>query len=120
MEQTSGMHRPAARPDSATTLDRGQEKESRAALSPGGVNAVVLGLWIAFGAALLVDSAGIGDLWDRFRDWPILAQMIVGLFLLPWVVATWVWQTGWADWLRVAIVVVIALVTIGAFAPRRR
>jgi hypothetical protein len=30
---------------------------------------------------LLVDQGQIADVWDRFRDWPLVAQGIVTLLL---------------------------------------
>jgi hypothetical protein len=120
VEHASHLSQQAPRSESGPPPVPTKAKERPAGGSPGGVNAIVLGLWLAFAATILFDSGSIADLWQRFRDWPLLAQIVVGVLLLPWTVASWVWQSGWADWLRVMIVVLLALATIATCSPRGR
>jgi hypothetical protein len=58
------------------------------------------------------------DLWDRFTDWNLVVQIVVGVLLLPWVAATWVWQTDWATLLRALVIAALAIATLSAFTPR--
>lgn len=81
---------------------------------------VVVGLWAAF-AYLAAESPGdLERAWEWLRGLPLLLELGMWLLAFPWALATAVWQTGWADWLRVALV---ACFTVGwtlAFVPRRR
>ena len=81
---------------------------------------VVVGLWLAFGATLLVDPGSLVDLWERFRDRSLVVRGVVGLLLLPWVIAVWVWQTDWPLALRLVLDAGLAWATLYAFFPRRR
>jgi hypothetical protein len=88
--------------------------------NPIGVYAVVVALWLAFAVALLVSSGSLVDLWDRYRDWPLVAQGAAGLLLLPWVVALWVWQTDWPLAVRLVLDAGLAWATLYTFFPRKR
>jgi hypothetical protein len=108
------------RPSRAVYPAEGGAKASHVRLNPIGVYAVVVSLWLAFGAALLVSSGSLADLWERYRDWPLVIQGVVALLLLPWVVATWIWQTDWPLALRLILAAGLAWVTLYAFFPRTR
>ena len=58
VEQTSHMPQPSSRSGTTSTAATGNEKERPVVLNPGGVNAVVLGLWLAFAAAT---TLAVGD-----------------------------------------------------------
>jgi hypothetical protein len=80
----------------------------------------VLGvLWLGFLAALILDREILTATWQVFRSWPLIAQAIVGLLTLPVVVGLWIWQTGWAIWLKVILVLGLAWVTLYTFFPRK-
>jgi hypothetical protein len=74
-------------------------------------------LWLAFGAALLFDRGLLDQAWQRFRSWPLLVQLVVGLLTLPVVAGLWVWETTWPAWLRLALVIGLAWVTVYTFFP---
>jgi hypothetical protein len=80
---------------------------------------IVVGLWLAFGVTLLIDSGRVDALWDRLRDWPLVVEGVVWLLFLPWVVAIWVWQSGWPLVARLAVDAGLAVATLFAFLPRR-
>jgi hypothetical protein len=74
-------------------------------------------LWLAFGAALLFNRGLLDQAWQRFRSWPLLVQLVVGLLTLPVVAGLWVWETTWPAWLRLALVIGLAWVTVYTFFP---
>lgn len=74
-------------------------------------------LWLFFLAALLFKHELLEQAWRTFRSWPLLAQLVVALFTLPVVIGLWIWQMKWPAWLRVALVVGLAWVTIYTFFP---
>lgn len=81
---------------------------------------VVLALvWLAFGAALIFDQAILDSVWQSFRGWPLIVQVIVGLLILPVVLALWIWESGWPLWLRLLLVIGLGVATIYLFLPRR-
>ena len=55
---------------------------------------------------------------ERFLDWNLILQVIVGVLLLPWVVATWVWQSEWSTLAQTLVIGVLVLGTLITFAPR--
>lgn len=81
---------------------------------------VVLVLWIAFGAVLIFNAGSLDDLWQSFRDQPLLVQVIGWIVLLPWLIGLWVWETTWPLVARVVVVAGLAVATIFMFFPRGR
>ena len=81
--------------------------------------AVLTLLWIAFVVALLFDRALLDTVWESFRSWPFIVQVIVGLLVLPVVLGLWIWETSWSLWLRVIFVLGLAWVTVYTFFPKK-
>ena len=69
--------------------------------------------WLDFGAALL------GTVWQLFRGLPLVAQIVLGLLLLPVVLGLWIWQTPWPLWIRVVLVIGLGFATIYTFFSRQ-
>jgi hypothetical protein len=76
-------------------------------------------LWLAFGAALLFNPAVLDGIWQSFRAFPMIAQLGIGLLLLPVVTGLWIWQTPWPLWLRLILVVGLGIATIYTFFPKQ-
>ena len=74
-------------------------------------------LWLAFGAALLFNRELLDAVWQSFRSWPLVIQIVVGLLVLPVALGLWIWQTSWPIWLRLILVVGLGLITIYVFSP---
>ena len=106
--------------DAMPSTARSSERRSTAAqASPyGGMGGVFL-LWVAFGALVFIWPDTLMGLWDRFLDWNLILQIVVGVLLLPWVVATWVWQSDWSTLARALVIGVFVIGTMISFAPRR-
>jgi len=106
------------------TLSPTEEKPRRsgavAQASPWGGTGGVFLLWVAFGALILFQPDALSDSWDQYLDWNLIAQVIIGVLLLPWVVATWVWQSDWSTLIRTLVIGVLVIGTLISFAPRRR
>ena len=80
---------------------------------------VVVALWAVFAAGALLEPSRLGELWQDFREWPILGQLLGWVLLLPWLLATVVWAAPWVLWLRLLMVALIALFTLVAFSPKK-
>ena len=76
-------------------------------------------LWLGFGAALIFNQALLESIWQAFRGLPMIAQIGLGLLLLPLVLGLWVWQTPWPLWVRVILVIGLAWATIYTFLPKQ-
>lgn len=74
-------------------------------------------LWVAFGALLLSRQGDLSDLWNSFRGQHWLLQGIEFVLLLPWVIALWIWNTGWWLWIRIVLVLGLAWVNLLMFWP---
>lgn len=81
--------------------------------------AVVIILWLAFGAALAADPGILDSLWRSIRGLWVPIQVVVWVLLLPWVIGLWVWQMPWMLWLRLLLVAGLAMANVAAFFPRR-
>ena len=76
-------------------------------------------LWIAFAAALLFNREMLDSVWQSFRSWPLIFQIIVGLLVLPVTLGLWIWQTSWSIWLRLILVIGLGIATIYVFFPKK-
>jgi hypothetical protein len=76
-------------------------------------------LWLAFGSALLFNRELLDTVWQSFRSWPLIIQIVVGLLVLPVALGLLIWETPWPLWLRLILVVGLGWVTIYLFFPWR-
>jgi hypothetical protein len=81
--------------------------------------AILTILWLGFGAALLFSPSLLDSSWQLFRGLPMIAQIGLGLLLLPLVAGLWIWETPWPLWIRVILVLGLAWATIYTFLPRQ-
>lgn len=79
---------------------------------------LVVGLWAVFAATVLLDPAQLERWWDTLRTLPLIPQAVGWIALFPWVIATLIWITSWALWVRVALIGIIVLATLVGFSPR--
>lgn len=79
--------------------------------------AVLTLLWLGFGAALLFNRELLDTVWQSFRSWPLLLQLVAGLLVLPVVGGLWIWETSWPVLLRLVLVFGLAWVTVYTFFP---
>ena len=79
--------------------------------------AVLTLLWLAFATALLLNQDMLDTVWQSFRSWPIIIQLVVGLLILPVVLGLWIWETSWPLWLRLLLVLGLAWITVYTFFP---
>lgn len=80
------------------------------------VYAICVGLNIAVVWQILDGNAA--DTWQSFRGLPIWLQVVLGIGLLPWLLAIWIWQTGWALPIRLILVISILWFVFFAFFPK--
>lgn len=81
--------------------------------------AVLTLLWLAFGAALILNPNMLEAAWQSFRGWPVVGQILTALLTLPVIAGLWVWQSAWPLLLRLALVAGLAWVTVYTFWPGR-
>jgi len=72
-------------------------------------------LWIAFAALWIFSADTLGHIHNWIQNLPLVLEIIIWIIFLPWVGSLWIWESSWALWLRILLMVVIALVTIGGF-----
>ena len=81
---------------------------------------VLTALWLAFGAALLLNQGVLDSFWQMFTGWPLVVQAIVALLTLPVTASLWIWETSWPLLLRLVLVAGLAWVTVYTFFPRKQ
>ena len=80
--------------------------------------AIFVVLWLAFGVALVTNPAMLDSVWQSFRGFPLIVQIILGLLFLPVTLGLWVWESSWPLVLRLVVVIGLALGTLIVFFPR--
>lgn len=78
----------------------------------------MVAMWVAFFLLLLADR--LDEVWTWIAELPLVAEIIVWIAFLPWVLGAFVWTRDWADWLRLALVVVFAVGWTLVSIPRRK
>ena len=84
----------------------------------GGASGLFVAIWIAFFVLMATDAEVLHRLWDWLRGLPLAAEIVMWIIGLPWAVGLAVWETSLDGWLRVLLVLLIALGTIAVFAPK--
>lgn len=72
--------------------------------------------WLAFAVIVLFRPDTLGDIWRWLGDLPIVAEVLMWIFLLPWVVGIAIWESGVGEWQRAVLVSLIALAWIALAA----
>ena len=80
----------------------------------------MVGLWTAFGIVALVSVEKLGDLWGWVTGLPLVAEIVVWIAALPWVLGLWVSQTSWPEWLRILLILCFAVGWTLVSIPRAR
>lgn len=75
-------------------------------------------MWVAF--FLLLLSGHLEGLWDAIRALPLIAQVVLWVPFLPWMLGMAVWASGWPAWLRVIVVVCFAVGWTATSIPRTK
>jgi hypothetical protein len=81
--------------------------------------AVLTILWLGFGAALLFNRELLDTVWQSFRSFPWIIQIVIGLIVLPVALGLWIWESSWPLWLRLLLVIGLGFTTIYVFFPRK-
>lgn len=76
-------------------------------------------LWLGFGAALLFNNEMLDTVWQSFRSWPLVVQLVAGLLVLPVVLGLWIWESTWPVLLLLVLLTGLAWVTVYTFFPRK-
>lgn len=79
--------------------------------------AVLAFLWLVFGVALLFNRGLLDSVWQSFRSWNLILQLLIGLLVLPVALGLWIWETSWPIWLRLILVIGLGAATIYMFFP---
>jgi hypothetical protein len=78
----------------------------------------MVGMWLAFFVLLVADS--LDQVWQTITQLPVLLEILVWIVFLPWVLGTWVWIGPWPLWLRVTLVLGVAIGWTAVSIPRGR
>jgi hypothetical protein len=77
----------------------------------------IVGMWMAFFVLLFADQ--LDKIWGAVRDLPFVAEIVLWVLFLPWMLGTAVWTTSWSGWIRVALVACFAVGWTVVSIPRR-
>jgi hypothetical protein len=76
--------------------------------------------WIAFFAVMTIWPATLIRLWEAFAGFQLALRLLYGALLLPWVLATWIWQAELATIAQAVVIAAIAIVTFIFAKPLRQ
>jgi hypothetical protein len=92
-------------------------RRSAASTSAGGSGLFTL-LWLVFFAFLIFQPDRLDALWTWFRDLPVVGQVVGWVLLLPLMLGLLIWQAPWALWIRLTLIVLVAVGNVATFPPR--
>ena len=116
MQTTQPRSARAAPSTQVRLVDRVRPQSSRV----GGLVwlAFMVGMWIAFFAALAADRLDAVQAW--VRDLPLLAELGLWLLAFPFLLGSAVWESSWALPLRALLVAAFAIGWTLISIPRSR
>ena len=76
--------------------------------------------WVAFYVLMAGSEPRLADLHDRVRELPLLLEGLVWLAFFPYVVALTIWDSGWSEPVRFALVTSCAVAWSLMFYPWRK
>jgi hypothetical protein len=89
--------------------------------APGSVwFGLMVAAWAVFFTLLAVSPETLADAYDWLTGLAIVWEILMWIVLLPWALAYVVWESSWAHWLQVLVVVVIATAHLGISVPRTK
>jgi hypothetical protein len=70
----------------------------------------------------LIFSAGtLDDIWNWVKDLSTFWEVVLWIVTFPYMLALAVWESDWVTWLRITLVILIAMIWTGMFnAPAVR
>ena len=81
--------------------------------------ALVVGGFAAFWVLAAISPGTVDSLWSRLRDLPLLVEAAVWLIAFPLTLSMAVWESGWAEWIRVLLVIVFTVTWSYLFYPKQ-
>jgi hypothetical protein len=80
----------------------------------------MVAVWAMFFTLLAVSPETLEGAYDWLTGLAIVWEILMWIVLLPWALAYVVWESSWAHWLQVLVVVVIATAHLGISVPRTK
>lgn len=71
-------------------------------------------VWIVFFVLMIFSPETLTDVWEWVQERNDALQVVLWLLTLPYMLALAIWESDWASWLRITLVVTIALLWTGA------
>lgn len=76
---------------------------------------VCVGIWLAFGWALLARPVALDRAWRGVRRLPLPAKPVVWVAFLPWLSGLAIWESGWRTPQARRVAVLLVAVAFIAF-----
>lgn len=70
-------------------------------------------VWLIFFGLMIFSPDTLTDIWVWVQDRSDALQVILWLLTLPYMLALAIWESDWQAWLRIVLVVAIAIVWTG-------
>jgi hypothetical protein len=81
---------------------------------------LMVATWAVFVTLLAVSPETLDGVYDWLNGLALLWEILMWIVLLPWALAYVVWESSWEQWLRVLVVVLIAVLHLSISAPKTR
>jgi hypothetical protein len=101
----------------ATTGPKHSPKRTPAG-GPSPLFGVFLILWLAFAAALIFNQGALDAVWTWLNALPLVIRVIAWVLFLPIALGLWVWTSEWVLWLRITLVIIIAVANLATLSPK--
>lgn len=77
-------------------------------------------LWLLFAVAIIFNPAALDSVWNWLPGLPLFFQIVAWVLFLPVTLALWVWESDWTIWIRLVLIVAIAIVNLAMFSSTSR
>jgi hypothetical protein len=80
----------------------------------------MVAVWSSFVTLLAASPETLDDAYEWLTGLAIVWEVLMWIVLLPWALAYLVWDSSWEHWVRVLVVVIMAVVHLSISVPRER
>jgi hypothetical protein len=75
-------------------------------------------LWLAFAAALMFHQGALESVWQWLTGLPLLLEVVLWILFLPITLGLWIWESDLSLWLRLVLVIFIAITSLAVMGPK--
>ncbi|MBJ7459039.1 MAG: hypothetical protein JHD02_07625 [Thermoleophilaceae bacterium] len=93
------------------TRSSGRSRKSASTAAPFNL------VWLIFFGLMIFSPDTLDDIWGWMQDQSDALQVLIWILTLPYMLALAIWESDWQTWLRIVLVLFIAMIWTGITNP---